>query len=242
MNKADNNSGIVGLFSLKPKEETPKGVSFGRTTMAADKVDSSLSHFVNGSDTGHSSQRLGTLASTSTLLEQRVVSNQVSTEIVAAKKRPQMAVSKIINHLDDFKTKIIAEDEYCRNKAHTRDIQVLENIIQLLQHLEPCKISVVVRFNVGAGSVKIGDDFFSTVDFNVYYRGQMLFSLLQNTVSPGDTRNPVKLGARVVETSALFDELYFAPGGPGYQAAKCEFEVLQIKSLLDGLKGLPVHE
>ncbi|WP_422411936.1 MULTISPECIES: hypothetical protein [unclassified Endozoicomonas] len=230
MNNVDKNSGIVGLFSQKPKEEIPKGVSFGRTTMAADKVDSSLSHVVNGSGTDHSSQRLETIASTSTSLGQRVVSNQTNTEIDAAKTKAQENVSAIIDHLDGMKERLIAKDKYCRNTAHNPDIQVFENVIQLLGHLEPGNISEFAECCDSTCFVKFGDHSFCTTDFNFYYGSEVLFSLHHNVFMPCGKGYSLKKGAEVIETSALFDELYFAPGAPGapgYQAAKSDFERLQ---------------
>ncbi|WOG28154.1 hypothetical protein [Endozoicomonas sp. 8E] len=232
MNNVDNNSGIVGLFSLKPKKETPEGVSFGRTTTVADNVDSSLSHTVKRSDPDHSCQRLGAVASTSTSLEQRVVSNQTSSEIDAANKKAQETVSRIIKHLDLLKQSLIVIDKLFEKTDSNQYIQVFEKVIQLLGYLEPCNISEVMERKSGDG--------FSAIYEHFYYGDEVLFSLIRNSAIKSKLECGHMDGLPAIQTSAKFEELLFAPGGPVYQAAKCEFEVLQIKSLLDGLKGLSV--
>lgn len=238
MNNVDGNSGIAGFFSPEPEEKKPEGVSFGRTTTAADEVDSSLSHAVNGSDPDHSSQNLGAVASTSTSLEQRVVSNQASTEIDAANKKAQENVTSIINYLEQLKQQtLIYKNMYGREAAPDQDIQVFEKVTQLLKYLEPLNISKDEKLNGGRHPSEVNNGSF-TYDYHVHYRGEDIFSLTSAFNAIEDGLN----WSLAVKTTSLFDELYFAPGGPGYPAAKSEFEALKTKSSPNDLKGSSARE
>ncbi|WP_257281943.1 hypothetical protein [Endozoicomonas sp. ISHI1] len=233
MNNVDNNSSTAGFFSPKPEEETPEGVSFGRTTTAADNVDASLS-----SDPDHSSQNLGAVASSSTSLEQRVVSNQASTEIDAANKKAQENVTTIINYLKQLKQQtLIYKNMYGREAAPDQDIQVFEKVTQLLKYLEPLNISTDENLNDGRHFSEVNKGSF-TSDYHVSYRGEEIFSLTSafNVIEDGLN------WSLAVKTTSLFDELYFAPDAPGYQAVKSEFEALQTKSSPNDLKGSSARE
>ncbi|WP_422137185.1 hypothetical protein [Endozoicomonas sp. ALC020] len=229
MDNVDNNSGIVALFSPKPEKESSEAVCFGRTTTASGKIDSSSRRAVNGGDPDHSSQRLGAVASTSKSLEQRIVSSQESTEIDAANKKARETVKKIINYLDNLKQEYLINKDRCRrNTATAQDIQVLENVIQLLGYLEPRNISKSQKINDGTCRSQLFNSY-----YHVSYEGEVLFSVT-NTLK--DNRDDGFSGASwslATGTTPLFDELYYAPGAPGYQSAKTEFKALQTKSLLN---------
>ncbi|WOG26864.1 hypothetical protein [Endozoicomonas sp. 8E] len=239
MNNVDNNSGVVGLFSPKPEKESPEAVCFGRTTTASGKIDSSSRRAVNGGDPDHSSQRLGAVASTSTSLEQRVVSSQESTEIDAANKKARETVKRIINYLDNLKQEYLINKDRCsRNTAPAQGIQVLENVIQLLEYLEPRNISKSQKINDGTCLSQLFNSY-----YDVSYEGEVLFSVTNTLKDNQDSFSGVSWSL-ATETTPLFDELYYAPGAPGYQSAKTEFKALQTKSLLNDplLSVIESHE
>lgn len=165
----------------------------------------------------------GAVASTISSLECRTVSNRASSERIQPNEIDNSVVSEIIEHMNHLKSILIENDEHYGNQAPSPDIEVFEHAVQLLNYLEPCNISKGEEMSDGrstCGCCEGGSD----TDYDVYYKGDVLFTLTE-TSSETRFRDYYTTGeSGAIETRDLFNELYFAPGAPGYQSAKSEFE------------------
>ncbi len=132
-------------------------------------------------------------------------------------------VPGIIKHMNRLKKILTENDEHYRAKKPNPKIQVFENAIQLLEYLQPCDISKGEDVHDGNNICSCCEGYSST-HYRVYYRGEVLLTVTQTVSETRFAKQYTSGESAYIETNNLFDELYFAPGAPGYQSAKTEFE------------------
>lgn len=82
-------------------------------------------------------------------------------------------MKRIINYLDNLKQEYLINKDRCsRNTAPAQGIQVLENVIQLLEYLEPRNISKSQKINDGTCLSQLFNSY-----YDVSYEGRCYFLL-----------------------------------------------------------------
>ncbi|WP_257279916.1 hypothetical protein [Endozoicomonas sp. ISHI1] len=126
----------------------------------------------------------------------------------------KVVVSQIIKHMNELITTHIKNDVHSKAKSPSPDIQVLRNAIKLLEHLDASDIS---RCSSLFSICPVNEP---NAHYYVYYKGELIFTIIRTAIKLSfNTRFLV-----TIRTEALFTELYYAPGAPGYQSAESEFE------------------
>ncbi len=134
--------------------------------------------------------------------------------------KTRVFVSRIIKQMNWLMTILIENDVHSKAESPSPDIQVFRNAIELLEHLEPSDISKISQ----PFSVRPECDGSVTGYHRIYYRGKMIFTII-GTAKKTSYESSLTCGfLGSIKTEDLFNELYYAPGAPGYQLAKSEFE------------------
>ncbi|WP_448217659.1 hypothetical protein [Endozoicomonas sp. 2B-B] len=153
--------------------------------------------------------------------------------------KANVLVSEIITHVNRLIYTHTLNDVHANANSPCPDIQVFWNAIELLELLDPSDISTdlepfslypeidfydAYHLNHACGDSDSDDDIDDYAYYHVYYKGKKLFAIIR-TANKTSFASPLTCGISVsIKTEVLFNELYYAPDGPGYQSAKREFE------------------
>ncbi|WP_422138463.1 hypothetical protein [Endozoicomonas sp. ALC020] len=178
-------------------------------------------------------------SSNSSELAEHPLKPEIHEAVAKVASKAGVLVSQIIKHINRLIFNHTLNDVHANANSPSPDIQTFENAIEILELLDPSDISTdlepfslypeidfynAYHLNHAYGDSDSDDDIDGYAYYHVYYRGKMLFAIIR-TANKTSFASALTCGISVsIKTEVLFNELYYAPDGPGYQSAKREFE------------------
>ncbi|WP_257287183.1 hypothetical protein [Endozoicomonas sp. SESOKO2] len=148
------------------------------------------------------------------------------TEIDESNETAGNTVSEIIEHMNSLITILIENDVHYKTEPPTPDIQAFRNAIELLEYLDPSDISQGSEMTDSNCDCSHCSGYSDTW-YIVYYRDNVLFTVTQTESETRFAERWTSGESAKIKTEDLFNELYYAPGAPGYQSTKNEYEAFK---------------